>query len=121
MCEYELPVTFHREVRQLQRRPDWGRTVDVDAVAHELQAPEGAPGSLIDLQRCLMQLPLNQRSVLLLVTLEDMSYAEVAKVTGVPVGTVMSRLARAREHMRALMDAPAQLAQPAQPLLRVLK
>jgi RNA polymerase sigma-70 factor (ECF subfamily) len=112
---------FISEVRQLQRRPDWGRTVDLDAVAHELQAPEGAAGSLIDLQRCLMQLPLNQRSVLLLVTLEDMSYAEVAKVTGVPVGTVMSRLARAREHMRALMDAPGQAAQAAQPLLRVLK
>ncbi len=109
---------FISEVRQLQRRPDWGRTVDLDDVAHELRAPEASPGNLIDLQRCLMQLPLNQRAVLLLVTLEDMSYAEVAKVTGVPVGTVMSRLARAREHMRALMDAPAQ--QP-QPLLRILK
>jgi RNA polymerase sigma-70 factor (ECF subfamily) len=112
---------FISEVRQLQRRPDWGRTVDLDDVAHELRAPEASAGNLIDLQRCLMQLPPNQRAVLLLVTLEDMSYAEVAKVTGVPVGTVMSRLARAREHMRALMDAPAQPAHSAQPLLRVLK
>ena len=68
---------------------------------------------MIDVQRCLMQLPLNQRTVLLLVTLEEMSYAEVAKVTGVPVGTVMSRLSRARERMRELLDAPA--AAPVQP------
>jgi RNA polymerase sigma-70 factor (ECF subfamily) len=65
---------------------------------------------------------------LLLITLEDMSYTEVAKVTGVPVGTVMSRLSRARERMRALMDVPttAPVAQPAPvvhqtPSLRVLK
>ena len=75
-----------------------------------------------------MQLPPNQRAVLLLTTLEDMSYEEVARVTGVPVGTVMSRLFRARERMRALMDTPAvtpeapsaPVAHPA-PLLRVLK
>lgn len=95
---------FVSEVRQVQRRAGLGRTVDLDAVAHELQAPDAAPGTLIDLQRCLMRLPPNQRAVLLLVTLEDMSYAEVAKVTGMPVGTVMSRLSRARERMRELMD-----------------
>ena len=102
--------------------------MELDAVAHELQAPASSPGDLIDLQRCLMQLPPNQRAVLLLITLEDMSYDEVAKVTGVPVGTVMSRLSRARERMRALMDAPATppdaqsapVSHPA-PLLRVLK
>lgn len=104
---------FISEVRQLQRRADWGRTVELDAVAHELQAPAAGQGSMIDLQRCLMQLPLNQRTVLLLVTVEEMSYAEVAKVTGVPVGTVMSRLSRARERMRELLDAPA--AAPVQP------
>jgi RNA polymerase sigma-70 factor (ECF subfamily) len=116
---------FISEVRQVQRRADWGPTVNLDAVAHELRAPESPAGSLIDLQRCLMQLPVNQRAVLLLVTLEDMSYAELAKVIGVPVGTVMSRLARAREHMRALMDAPAVSPTSTDsnqaPLLRVLK
>lgn len=115
---------FISEVRQLRRRADWGNSVELEAVAHELKAPVSSPGDLIDLQRCLMQLPPNQRAVLLLSTLEDMSYDEVAKVTGVPVGTVMSRLSRARERMRALMDAPATApdAKPAPaPLLRVLK
>jgi len=38
--------------------------------------------------------------------MEDMSYAEVAKVTGVPIGTVMSRLSRARIRLQELLDAP---------------
>ena len=41
-----------------------------------------------------------QRSVLLLVAVEDLSYADAAKVLGVPVGTVMSRLSRARERLQ---------------------
>ena len=53
-----------------------------------------------DLQRGLLLLPEEQRSVILLVSVEDMSYAEAAQVLGVPVGTVMSRLARGRERLR---------------------
>lgn len=97
---------FVSQLRQVQRQTAQGRSVDVDEVTHELQAPQSAPGLGLDLQRCLLRLPLDQRAVLLLVTLEEMSYAEVAKITGVPVGTVMSRLSRARDRMRELMDEP---------------
>ena len=45
-----------------------------------------------------------QRTALLLVVLEGLSYREVAEVQGVPVGTVMSRLARARAQIRAFLD-----------------
>ena len=48
------------------------------------------------------QLPAEQRQVLLLVALEAFSYAEVARMTGTPIGTVMSRLARAREKLRGM-------------------
>ncbi len=50
------------------------------------------------------RLPHDQRAVVLLVTVEDMSYAEVAKVLDVPVGTVVSRLSRARERLRRALD-----------------
>jgi len=55
-----------------------------------------------DMLRALNALPDEQRTVLLLVTIEDLSYAEVARVLGVPIGTVMSRLARGRERLRQL-------------------
>jgi RNA polymerase sigma-70 factor (ECF subfamily) len=42
--------------------------------------------------------------VLLLVALQDLGYQEVARITGVPVGTVMSRLSRARSRLRELME-----------------
>jgi RNA polymerase sigma-70 factor, ECF subfamily len=50
-----------------------------------------------DLLRAVENLPEQQRSVLVLVVLEDMSYSQVADILGIPIGTVMSRLARARE------------------------
>ncbi len=60
--------------------------------------------AVLDLQASLEQLPVEQREILLLVALEDMSYAEVAQTLGVPIGTVMSRLSRGRERLRSLMD-----------------
>ncbi|MCJ7799508.1 MAG: sigma-70 family RNA polymerase sigma factor, partial [Polaromonas sp.] len=82
-------------------------SVNADDVAHELFAPESSDAQSIDLQRCLLRLPQDQRIVLLLVSLEDLSYEEVARITRVPVGTVMSRLSRARSRLRELMDSPA--------------
>ena len=56
-----------------------------------------------DLDRAIARLPADQRAVLLLVTLEEMSYEEVARTLGIPIGTVMSRLSRARDKLRMLM------------------
>lgn len=53
-----------------------------------------------DLDRALQRLAPEHREVLLLVALDELSYAETAKIVGVPVGTVMSRLSRAREQLR---------------------
>jgi RNA polymerase sigma-70 factor (ECF subfamily) len=56
-----------------------------------------------DVDKGLQLLPADQREIILLVCLEEMSYAEVARRLDVPVGTVMSRLSRGRERLRALI------------------
>jgi RNA polymerase sigma-70 factor, ECF subfamily len=60
---------------------------------------------LAELARALSLLPGEQREVLLLVGLEQFSYAEASEVLGVPIGTVMSRLSRGRERLRILLEA----------------
>ena len=55
--------------------------------------------TLSDFEQALYRLSAEQREVLLLVGLEQLSYRQVSRVTGVPVGTVMSRLSRAREQL----------------------
>jgi len=67
------------------------------------RAPQGDALVVRDLDRSIARLPDEQRAVLLLVTLEEMSYEEVARTLTIPIGTVMSRLSRAREKMRAMM------------------
>lgn len=91
---------FASQVRRAPSRP----SVDVDDVVHELRSVDSHRDQAIDLQRCLLLLPEDQRAVLLLVALEDLSYAQVSKVLGVPVGTVMSRLSRARSRLQDLME-----------------
>ncbi|HXE49461.1 MAG TPA: RNA polymerase sigma factor [Ramlibacter sp.] len=99
-------------------------SVSIDDVEAELHAPSPGSDEPLDLGRCLQRLPADQRAVLLLVAVEDMSYEDAAKVLAIPVGTVMSRLSRARSRLRELMDGrqPAGRAAAAQaPNLRLMK
>ena len=67
------------------------------------RAPQqGSRLELRDLERAIAKLPSTQRSVILLVGLEGMSYGEVAAVLDVPVGTIRSRVSRGREALRRL-------------------
>ncbi|MDF1486599.1 RNA polymerase sigma factor [Ramlibacter sp. H39-3-26] len=104
--------------RQGMRR---GTPVDIDDVAPMLAAPDAGRDDAIDLQRCLLRLPEDQRAVLLLVTLEDMRYEDVARILGIPAGTVMSRLSRARSRLHALMGGAPGPEAATRPALRRLK
>ncbi|MCX7146996.1 MAG: sigma-70 family RNA polymerase sigma factor [Sulfuritalea sp.] len=59
---------------------------------------------LMELETALNHLPDEQREVLLLVALEELSYADIAATLGIPIGTVMSRLSRGRERLRLIMN-----------------
>jgi RNA polymerase sigma factor (sigma-70 family) len=99
-------------------------SVSIDDVEAELHAPAVASDDPLDLGRCLQRLPADQRAVLLLVAVEDMSYEDAAKVLAIPLGTVMSRLSRARSRLRELMDGGQPDARPAAaqaPNLRLMK
>lgn len=61
-----------------------------------------------DLEMALASLTADQREIIHLVGVEELSYAEVAQVLNIPVGTVMSRLHRAREQLRVLMYGGSQ-------------
>jgi RNA polymerase sigma-70 factor, ECF subfamily len=99
-------ILYNRFLSDRQRRK---RRTAYDALSEivedELPGVEGGQHSALeyrDFLRAFATLPAEQRSVLLLVAVEDLSYEEAAQVLGVPIGTVMSRLSRGRERLRRL-------------------
>jgi RNA polymerase sigma-70 factor (ECF subfamily) len=89
------------------RRHDEGHLA-LDDVPEPAYEPLAHVGERIDLQQALATLSPALREVMLLVAVEEYTYAEAARLLEVPVGTVMSRLHRAREKVRALMDTAPQ-------------
>jgi RNA polymerase sigma factor (sigma-70 family) len=87
------------------RRPSLNTTdLDDEFVEPPSRATQGDGIEFADLAAAVMALPEEQRAVMLLVALEEMRYEEVAQTLNIPVGTVMSRLARGRERLRRLLD-----------------
>ena len=78
-----------------------------ECLDQDMPAVDGGQGSALlyrDLLRGFAELPQEQRTVLLLVGVEDFSYKDAARILGVPIGTVMSRLSRGRERLRQYMN-----------------
>ena len=97
---YTILTNLNRNrLRSLARRPALSPIEDNDAP--DMAGPE-AGGR--DIERALATLVDDQRTALLLVVLEGLSYREVAEVQGIPIGTVMSRLARARAQIKSFLD-----------------
>ncbi|MEA1671853.1 RNA polymerase sigma factor [Nitrospirillum sp. BR 11163] len=70
----------------------------------ELSAPPTDVGSARDFVKALGRLTPEHREILLLSSVEELNYREIAEELDIPVGTVMSRLARARERLRSVMQ-----------------
>lgn len=84
-----------------------GVPLEEEALNVSVRATQEDGLEMRDLTAALARLPDEFREVVLLVGLEQMRYEEVAQVLGIPLGTVMSRLARGRERLRALMSGTA--------------
>jgi RNA polymerase sigma-70 factor (ECF subfamily) len=84
------------------------KSVDELVAGEDAVRPEQESNlAVADIAAAIARLPADHREVILLVALEDMSYREIAEVAGVPIGTVMSRLSRARASLRAMLgDVP---------------
>jgi RNA polymerase sigma-70 factor (ECF subfamily) len=98
-------IMHNQYVNDIRRAKREQATLDVDQVASTLAATTDPSASrqLAELDRALGHLSNGQREVVLLVGLEGMSYDEAAKILRVPIGTIRSRLARARNALRSLM------------------
>ena len=93
---------FINQLRAQSTRLTAGLDNEVEQLAVRPTQTDGL--EVRDLQAALLRLPDEQREVLLLVGLEQMTYEEAAGALGIPVGTVMSRLSRARERLRGLLS-----------------
>jgi RNA polymerase sigma-70 factor, ECF subfamily len=98
-------IMHNQHVNSVRRALREEATVSVDQVSSSLAAASDPTASrqLRELERALGHLPEGQRQVVLLVGLEGITYAEAAKILRVPIGTVRSRLARAREALRGYL------------------
>lgn len=107
-----LAIMHNLRIDQMRRPARAVSPLDEEAVEVPARATQTDLIELGELEAAVSCLPEDQRAVLLLVALEDMSYAQVAATLNIPAGTVMSRLARGRERLRGILDArskPAQL------------
>src|SRR6185436_20115943 len=104
---------------RLKRRVQSGKVVMLDEAMGEVEGTSAdiVPASLNSrpdaellakierarVQAALKKLPQNLREIVILKEFEDLSYQEISEIVGIPVGTVMSRLSRAREQLKALL------------------
>lgn len=101
-------------------------TDDIDEIEGSLASGDAGPDDDYEqnqvvrrVREAIGRLPTGQRQVITLVDLEECSYAEVAAILGIPIGTVMSRLSRARIALREMLQELQELSAPRSKLERV--
>ena len=90
-------------VNQIRQHQAATVALDDEALEVPVRATQADGLEMRDLAAAIARLPVEYREVILLVGLEQMGYEQAAQVLGIPLGTVMSRLSRGRERLRALM------------------
>lgn len=105
---------YRNGLRTTRRRAP---TIALETMPIEPAAPPPQPGyiALAEMARAIETLPTEQKEALLLIALEGLGYAEAAEILGIPQGTLMSRLGRARAALRAHAGATTE------PHLRTVK
>ena len=104
----------HFDALRRDARLSFADPVELEQVQDAAGADAGVDiGLRLDLQAALARLTAQQREPLLLVCVEQLSYAEVAEVMGIPAGTVMSRVFRARALLRRFLNGEQVAAPPA--------
>jgi RNA polymerase sigma factor (sigma-70 family) len=108
-----LAIVRNTSMTQLSRNRGGPQDPDFENVARTASAPDPDPEAQLlasvgqdQLRDALGKLPDEFRETIVLRELEELSYKEIAAVTGAPMGTVMSRLARGREALRSLLARP---------------
>jgi RNA polymerase sigma factor (sigma-70 family) len=101
-------LTRHRRARVERETISFGDDVDIAHEGRGTDARAIAQSERAALQRALDELPAEFREVIVLREVQELSYREISDVVGVPIGTVMSRLARARRRLASALgyDAP---------------
>ena len=107
-----LSIVRNTCMTQLRRRRTGGERLEFDEEIHSPQDGDSEPEAswantlaVASVREGLDRLPVEFREALVLRELEGLSYKEIAQVAGVPIGTVMSRLARARKQLQSAMGS----------------
>jgi len=97
-------IMHNLRVDQLRQQKLSTHSIDETEIEVQTRPTQTDALEVSDLESALRQIPDEQREVLMLVALEEMSYAEISTLLNIPVGTVMSRLSRGREKLRVILD-----------------
>lgn len=99
-------ILYNLYIDEIRRKRSRGKQEDITDLGDnaELSTPASDKGEIRAFVRAVNQLSAEHRQILLLVGLQELSYREIAEELDIPIGTVMSRLARARERLRQVME-----------------
>jgi RNA polymerase sigma-70 factor, ECF subfamily len=111
---FTILLNLLRNQARAARRNSIATPLDSLATEPSIGAPQIDRLALVETARAIETLPSEQREALLLVVLEGFSYEEAARILGIPQGTLMSRIARARATLRLAAGEP-------EPRLRTVK